>query len=75
MTRFPNDLTIMRNPTRWPGETLCLKKLDHSAFGVIINDVEPVIVYLRGDDPKDDFKQTMIYHSFEEMMNDGWVVD
>lgn len=70
---------------RWHGETLCLKKrptggekagvMGYSAFGVIVNKLEPVTIYLRGEDHADDFKETKQYANIDEMLADGWIVD
>lgn len=79
-----DDAAMMRNPRRWPGETLCLKQKDkpgehnimgYRAFGIITNGAEPVTIYLRGDGPNDDWEKTQQYETFEKLLDDGWVVD
>ena len=74
----PVDKSIVHNPQTWPGETLCLKRYgvgQYLGFGVILNSEEPVTIYLRGDHPGEDFKLTKQYPTFDDMFNDGWVVD
>jgi hypothetical protein len=64
---------------------ICVKKyptgdekagfMGYSAFGVLVNVGDPFTVYLRGDDPADDFKTTKVYDTLDAMFDDGWVVD
>lgn len=76
------EKAMMTNPRRWPGETLCLKRPREAItaefserYGVITSNQEPVVVYLRGETEEDDFKRTKIYDTFDELIEDGWVVD
>lgn len=81
------DAAMVRNPNRWPGGRLCLKKrptngetatgvMGYSMYGVITSDKEnPVTIHLRGDVGEEDFKTTKQYATFDEMFNDGWMVD
>jgi hypothetical protein len=56
----------------------CVKKRGgaklYEAFGVIVKG-RPCEIYLRGDDPADDFKEAKTYEDVDAMLADGWVVD
>jgi len=79
------DELFILDDRRWHGETLCVKKyptgdeearfMGCSAFGVITSSREPVTVWLRGENPLDDFKRQVHYDTHDQMMDDGWVVD
>lgn len=68
---------------RW--ETCCLKQrpkdgepkpaTGYVAYGVITSSRPPITVYLRGEDPKDDFRRTKSYETVDDLLQDGWIVD
>lgn len=74
MKQFDDREFILRGD--W--QTCCVKKRgvkDYDAFGVLVNTREPVEIYLRGDDPADDFKAVKKYDTVDDMLSDGWIVD
>jgi hypothetical protein len=84
MTQMFNDRVWIMDSGRWNGDTLCLKKIakkedkcpdGYSMFGVILSSKLPMIVYLRGLDPKNDFVKTARYDSYDDLIADGWRVD
>jgi hypothetical protein len=79
-----NDRVWIMDKGRWTGDVLCLKRIakkedkcpnGYSAFGVILSPKLPMIIYLRGLDPKEDFKLTARYDSIDDLIADGWRVD
>lgn len=79
------EIKMITDRSRWPGETLCLKKrptngekasiMGYSAFGVLTADRAPFTVWLRGECGKDDFKTKTVYDSLDALIADGWMVD
>jgi hypothetical protein len=79
------DREIIGNRSRWPGETICIKKyprgdeptgfMGYAAFGVMTSLRLPIIIFLRGDTEADDFKTTIEYPSLDAMFDAGWVAD
>jgi hypothetical protein len=77
---YIGDAVMIRDPNRWPGETLCLKKrpkegektgvMGYSAYGVITTPDLPITIYLRPD-----FIAAVKYNSVEELLAAGWLVD
>ena len=79
------DTKMFFDGTRaWPGSALCLKRrapkgvpsfTGYTQFGVVTSARAPITIYLRGKDPKDDFKETVEFGSLDEMLRAGWEVD
>lgn len=64
---------------------LCLKRyaaegektriMGYAAYGVITNVSLPIVIFLRGDTPAEDFSETVSYETLDAMFDAGWVVD
>lgn len=83
---YPGDKVWLSQPHRWSGETCCLKRrakpgektvTGYKDFAVTVpaDHEGKVTIYLRGENPADDFKQHKTYASIDELIADGWEVD
>lgn len=74
------EARMIKTPSAWPGETLCLKKrpkegeksgiMGYTEYGILTNNQLPLIVYLQPN-----FVVERRYDTVDALLDDGWIVD